>query len=128
MCDCDPCACDTFVLMGDIRFTIYQQIGSSTGLLHSSTAAILSRELEHRKYEAGDHKSRIATKWQRAATGALNQARSRAHYQDHTNVAARESMDSVDCFNRAKGEGEDEDDLPLIHPVVDGRVQDVTRM
>jgi 5'-nucleotidase len=90
--------------------------------LHSSTATILSRELEHRKQEADDHKSRIAAKWQRAATGALNQVRSQAHYRDHTNVAARESMDSVDCF------GDDEDDLPVIHPVVDGRIKDVAMM
>jgi len=104
------------------------RLRDSTKLLHSSTAAILSRELEHLKHEANDHKLRIAAKWQRAATGALNQARSQAHYRDHTNVAAQESMDSVDCYNRATVEGDDEDDLPVIHPVVDGRMQDVARM
>ncbi|OJA10884.1 hypothetical protein AZE42_11072, partial [Rhizopogon vesiculosus] len=74
-----------------------------------------------------DHKSLIAAKWKRAATGALNQARSRAHYRDHTNVAARESMDSVDCFDRATGDGDDEEDLPVIHPIVDGRIKNVAR-
>ncbi|OAX34918.1 hypothetical protein K503DRAFT_785425, partial [Rhizopogon vinicolor AM-OR11-026] len=99
----------------------------STKPLHSSTAEILSRELEHRQHAANDHKSLIAAKWRQAATGALNQARSRAHYRDHTNVAARESMDSVDYFDRATGEGDDEEDLPVIHPIVDGRIKDVAR-
>ncbi|KAJ8594242.1 Metallo-dependent phosphatase [Rhizopogon salebrosus TDB-379] len=106
-------------LLGSRFINRLVRLRDSTQLLHSSTATILSRELEHRKQEADDHKSRIAAKWQRAATGALNQVRSQAHYRDHTNVAARESMDSVDCF------GDDEDDLPVIHPVVDGRIKDV---
>ena len=29
VCDCGPCACDIFVSTGDVRFTIYQQVGSS---------------------------------------------------------------------------------------------------
>ncbi|OAX32241.1 hypothetical protein K503DRAFT_787325, partial [Rhizopogon vinicolor AM-OR11-026] len=103
------------------------RLRDSAALLHSSTAAIVSRELEHRKHGSEDQKSHIASKWQRATTGALNQARSQAHYRDHTNVAARESMDSVDCFNRARVEGDDDDDLPVIHPVVDGRLKDVAR-
>ncbi|OJA12753.1 hypothetical protein AZE42_07928, partial [Rhizopogon vesiculosus] len=103
------------------------RLRDSTELLHSSTAETLSRELEHRSHEADVHKSHIAAKWQRAAAGALHQARSATHYRDHTNVAARESMDSVDCFNRATSEGDYEDDLPVIHPVVDGRIKDVAR-
>jgi 5'-nucleotidase len=96
------------------------RLRNSTELLHSSTAAILSRELE--QHEANDHASHIAAKWQQAATGALNQVRSQAHYRDRTNIAARESMHSVDRF------GDDEDDLPVIHPVLDGRMKDVARM
>lgn len=92
-----------------------------TELLHSSTAAILSRELERREHEADDHKSRITAKWQRTATSALNQVRTQAYYQDRTNVAVRESVDSVDRF------GDDEDDSLVIHPVLDGRIKDVAR-
>ncbi|OJA12754.1 hypothetical protein AZE42_07929 [Rhizopogon vesiculosus] len=114
-------------LLGSHFINRLVRLRDSTKLLHSSTAAILSRELEHRKHEADDHKSRIAAKWQRAATGALNQARSKAHYQDHINVAAQEPMDSVDCFNRATAGDDDEDDLPVIHPVVDGRLKNVAR-
>ncbi|OAX31678.1 hypothetical protein K503DRAFT_870531 [Rhizopogon vinicolor AM-OR11-026] len=98
-----------------------------TELLHNSTAVIFLRELERCKHEAEDHKSRIATKWQRTATDALNQARSLAHYRDNTNVAIRESMDTADCFNPTTAEDDDEDDMPVIHPVVDGRKKDVNR-
>jgi len=35
-------------------------------------------------------------------------------------------MDSVDC--KGEDEDEDEDVLPLIYPVVDGRAQDVARI
>ncbi|KZT11516.1 Metallo-dependent phosphatase [Laetiporus sulphureus 93-53] len=87
------------------------------------------------------HHLGIANKWRHAARLALRW--SRAHYQDHFGVSLREHMSGVDTFdgNRVRkgmasqrgptrgddgGEGENED-LAVIHPVVDGRLKDEGR-
>ena len=85
--------------------------------------------------------------WRRVAGIALRW--SRAHYRDQLRVSGREHMSEVDCFDgdkmrkgrfeRAKepeSEGEmkqneelegAEEDLVIIHPVVDGRLKDEGR-
>ncbi|KAF8126527.1 Metallo-dependent phosphatase-like protein [Boletus edulis] len=75
--------------------------------LHSETAEVVGREIEHRE------------------------RRSRMHYQDHFNITAREHMSCVDCYDGTKvrrgNDGKNghektyKEDLLVIHPVVDGR-------
>ncbi|KAF8431807.1 Metallo-dependent phosphatase-like protein [Boletus edulis BED1] len=81
--------------------------------LHSETAEVVGREIEHRE------------------------RRSRMHYQDHFNITAREHMSCVDCYDGTKvrrgNDGKNghektyKGDLLVIHPVVDGRFKDVAR-
>lgn len=108
------------------------------GFWHNNTNSIIAREIDYRKRHAGDNKTAIARKWQNALSGVLNQLRSKAHYVDHINVTAREDMSDVDCFHGAKvrcGSEVDSsgpstnfhEDLPVIHPVVDGRLKDEAR-
>ena len=81
--------------------------------------------------------------WRRVAGLALRW--SRAHYRDHLRITGREHMSDVDCFDGArvrKGRFEREaekepledeeldgadEDLAVIHPVVDGRLKDEGR-
>ncbi|KAF8556890.1 Metallo-dependent phosphatase [Imleria badia] len=112
-----------------------------TDHLHSETADVVRREIEHRKRHACKHHfwPKFAQKWQHAAVNALHKLRSRAHYQDHFNVTAREHMSGVDCYDGKKvrrgdgGNGKNgpektyKEDLLVIHPVVDGRLKDVAR-
>ncbi|KAG6379246.1 5'-nucleotidase [Boletus reticuloceps] len=104
--------------------------------LHSETADVVGREIEHRERHAHKHHLTIAQRWQHAAANALH---SRMHYQDHFNITAREHMSGVDCYDGKKvrrGNEEDgkngheksyKEDLLVIHPVVDGRFKDVAR-
>lgn len=99
--------------------------------LHAETKRILSQEKELRD---GPPKSRAVSHWQHAA--ALIRSRSQA-LKDKINISVREDMSSVDGFNGSKmrkgnvggyeqGDNEDEDML-VIHPVIDGRLQDEGR-
>lgn len=88
--------------------------------------------------------------WKLAASLVIKSIRSKRHYQETLSVAQVEHMSDVDCFDgekmrrkwgapKAKGAKEekdqdetssrvtDEDDLLLIHPVMDGRFKDVGR-
>lgn len=111
-----------------------------TDHLHSETADVVRREIEHKKRYAHEHHLRptIAQRWQHAAVGALHMLRSRVHYEDHFNITAREHMSGVDCYDGKKirrgsggngenGHGKTDEDLLVIHPVVDGRIKDVAR-
>ena len=109
--------------------------------LHSETADVVRREVEHRERHARKHNLRpsVAQRWQHAAVNALNKFRSRVHYQDHFNITARENMSGVDCYDGKKvrqgneGNGKNghekthDSDLLVVHPVVDGRLKDVAR-
>ncbi|CDO69028.1 hypothetical protein BN946_scf184834.g35 [Trametes cinnabarina] len=95
---------------------------------------------------------RIGDMWRRVAGAALRW--SRGHYRDHLRVSGREHMSEVDCFDgdrMRKGEFEkdnmkrpekelsaekeqpseefdgSEEDLVVIHPIVDGRLKDEGR-
>ncbi|OSD02817.1 Metallo-dependent phosphatase [Trametes coccinea BRFM310] len=90
---------------------------------------------------------RIGDMWRRVAGLALRW--SRGHYRDHLRVSGREHMSAVDCFDgdkMRKGEFEGEkaklpddkeqqteefdgsqEDLIVIHPIVDGRLKDEGR-
>jgi len=111
-----------------------------TDHLHSETVDIVRREIEHRKRHAPSKHHfwpKFAQRGQRTAVNTLYKLRRRVHYQDHFNTAAREHMSGVDCFDGKKarqGHGGDdhhensyEEDLLVIHPVLDGRFKDVAR-
>lgn len=104
--------------------------------LDEGTSAVIDKERERRGKVGTSTLSGATQKWQHAAALALR-SRSNAHYKDQINVSTREHMSGVDSFNGGKarkgsiGEAEkgdnDEDDLLVIHPVVDGRLKDEGR-
>ncbi|EIN07679.1 Metallo-dependent phosphatase [Punctularia strigosozonata HHB-11173 SS5] len=112
-----------------------------TTCLDRRTHDIVSRELERaKKYKKADTHSWAAIAWQHAASLALHRTRRASHYRDHMSVATKEHMSGVDCFDGAKtrgGEGlaeagagsagQNEEDLLVITPEVDGRLEDVGR-
>ena len=83
----------------------------------------------------------IVYRWKHVARRALRW--SRAHYRDNIHITAREHMSPVDHFDgsslrkqqakamedaqKAAQEKEDEEDLAVIHPIVDGRLRDEGR-
>ncbi|KZP03788.1 hypothetical protein FIBSPDRAFT_941342 [Athelia psychrophila] len=97
--------------------------------LHPETRTIIS--------QAHTTSTRAVKHWHHAAMLAVRHSRSKAHYKDRIDVSGREDMSDVDCFHGAQarkgiigvgghGDGADED-LLLIHPVVDGRLKDEGR-
>jgi 5'-nucleotidase len=112
-----------------------------TTCLDRRTHNVISRELERmKKYKKGDAHSRAAVAWQHAASLVLHRTRRASHYRDHMSVAAKEHMSGVDCYDGAKARGHDgpvdegaakgehhEQDLLVISPEVDGRLEDVGR-
>ncbi|EGN96165.1 hypothetical protein SERLA73DRAFT_170577 [Serpula lacrymans var. lacrymans S7.3] len=105
--------------------------------LHHDTAAIIVRERERLNHHKDDNHLKISHQWQQIAARALAQSRSRAHYSDHIKTSEREHMSDVDCFDGQKarsGRAEDagkkydgDEDLLIIHPVIDGRLKDEGR-
>ena len=100
--------------------------------LHKDTKAIICRERETRKGQGAHTQSKAAQHWQHAAALALR-SKSHAHY-----ISRREHMSCVDCYDGGKvrrggvaDEGnvynQREEDLPIIHPVMDGRLKDEGR-
>ena len=87
--------------------------------------------------------------WKLAASLVIKSIRSKRHYQETLSVAQVEHMTDVDCFDGEKmrrewgapqaqeakeGKGQDEksshkdgEDLLRIHPVLDGRFNDIGR-
>jgi 5'-nucleotidase len=85
--------------------------------------------------------------WKLATSLVIKSIRSKRHYQANLSVAQVEHMSEVDCFDGEKmrrkwgvqgtkeekdqGGGNsrapDEEDLLLIHPVLDGRFKDIGR-
>jgi 5'-nucleotidase len=96
--------------------------------LHEDTKAIICRERETRERQGTHTQSKAVQHWQRAAALAL-QSKSHAHY-----ISRREHMSCVDCYDGGKArrgvadEGnvynQREEDLPIIHPIIDGRLKD----
>jgi len=125
--------------------------------LHPDTSELISRERGRQERHARHARSKsrtrlehprspskggISTKWRQAAGRALRW--SRAHYRELIGVSGREHMSGVDCIDgevirsataqfsneKVKKEEQDadaEEDLPTIHPVVDGRLKDEGR-
>jgi len=123
--------------------------------LHPDTPKLIAQEKARREhYESGtktktaperhpqhQHSAGFANKVRHAARTAIRW--SRAHYRDHIHVTQREHMSGVDTFDgkgvrtgairktwETTNQDEDEDneeDLPVIHPIVDGRLKDEGR-
>lgn len=107
--------------------------------MHPETNRVISRENAKWKYGENSH-IRAASRWRVAAAHALQHMRSKAHYVDNINVAGREDMSPVDCYDGAKARRQDwsadknrphpivmEAELPVISPNVDGRLKDNAR-
>ena len=71
-----------------------------------------------------------------AVAKALSKKKGRAHHRSYHSIATKEHMSAVDCFDgkaarssfKQVDESNDNDmDLIVIHPVVDGRMKDVAR-
>ncbi|KAF7983055.1 hypothetical protein HWV62_23947 [Athelia sp. TMB] len=103
--------------------------------LHPETHSIIKKARQLREESA---RSRAVEHWKHAAVLAVRHARSKAHYMDRIAVSHKEHMSGVDCFNghqaRKGSIGEDdkgdneEGDLLIIHPTVDGRLKDEGRV
>ncbi|KZT65477.1 Metallo-dependent phosphatase [Daedalea quercina L-15889] len=121
---------------------------SNVECLHPQTQSVISKEKarrEHYDRHPHPHRSHHAhAEWHNAARRALRW--SRAHYRDNIHITGREHMSPVDHFDGSSlrkwptklakagdGDGseaqakEDEEDLAVIHPVVDGRLKDEGR-
>ncbi|KZT26337.1 Metallo-dependent phosphatase [Neolentinus lepideus HHB14362 ss-1] len=105
-----------------------RQDASNVLHLHPETENILHREKTRNKA-----RSRAAHNWQYLANVAVHRSRSREHYQSQISVASREHMSEVDCFHNEALRNYEElsdsskNDLLVIHPEVDGRLQDLGR-
>ena len=75
-------------------------------------------------------------RWRKAVSSVLHSSRSRRHFRDRIHITSKEHMTVVDCFDGSKqraGEpqGEinaiekpSEEDLLVVYPEVDGRLED----
>ncbi|GBE86672.1 Metallo-dependent phosphatase [Sparassis crispa] len=114
--------------------------------LHPDTADLISREKVRREHYARRAKppTRIDKLRNKVRLVATALRWSRAHYRDHINISAREHMSGVDCINgevmraatsldsRVQEVTQDDEktgdeDLVVIHPIVDGRLADEGR-
>lgn len=80
--------------------------------------------------------STAAENWQKVASSAVRWAQSRRRFSESIHITSKEHMSGVDCFDGAKqragepqGESDglgkpSEEDLPVVHPWVDGRLRD----
>ena len=103
--------------------------------LHGETHRVIQRERSRLKRHESDHSVAIE-RWKKAVSSVLHSSRSRKHFQDRIHITSKEHMAVVDCFDGAKqraGEPQDasnimggpsEEDLLVVHPVVDGRLKD----
>ena len=110
--------------------------GAHRDHLHKETNVIIGRERARRDKVDSSEKSNAAHEWQNAARLALR-SKSSTHYKDHINISTKEDMNCVDCFDGVKARkgsvgdmievNENNEDLLVIHPVVDGRLKDEGR-
>ncbi|KAF8078151.1 Metallo-dependent phosphatase-like protein [Lyophyllum atratum] len=105
--------------------------------LQPDTEAAISRVRERAQQRQAE--SKVTKQWKHAASLAIQWSRrSRSHYQDQLNVSTSEHMSAVDAYNgqdARKGEDTavqahvfDEEDLLVVSPEVDGRLQDEGRV
>ena len=106
----------------------------STENLCEGTKQAVHREKAHRKHELR-RDSKAVSQWKHAADLAVRWMRSRAHYQDHINIATTEDISSVDCHDGKQMRTSPiaqtshkviaEEDLLVVNPRVDGRFANI---
>ncbi|KAJ4488358.1 Metallo-dependent phosphatase-like protein [Lentinula aciculospora] len=112
----------------------------STENLCESTKNAVHREKAHRQHHQLQPQSKATLQWRHAADLAVRWVHSRAHYQDHLNIATTEHMSSVDAHDgkhmrsslvggslQKRSIDSVDEDLLVINPKVDGRFEDVGR-
>lgn len=102
--------------------------------LHSGTQTAISREKAKRHHQ----QPRLVQQWKHAAELARRWSRSRTHYREQFNVCTTEHMSIVDPFNgssapkgedtRIRPEVNEDEDLLLVSPGIDGRLRDEGRV
>lgn len=113
-------------------------VDSHSEHLHSNTQAAIAREQAKQQTRQKPLEARVADHWKGAARLARRWARSRLHYQDKLNVCTTEHMSPVDVYdgkNARQGKSsvlkpqvfEEEEDLLLVSPEIDGRLKDEGR-
>lgn len=112
----------------------------NTSHLSESTNTAIKETLKERakrgQLEDGHRDGTATGKWKHAIDLVIHGARSRRHYRSHLNVSTTEHMSSVDPFDGSaarKGQASVLDsakvdqDLLVISPEVDGRLEDIAR-
>ncbi|KAI0683632.1 Metallo-dependent phosphatase [Cytidiella melzeri] len=111
-------------------------------LLDSATKGLIEREQARQDRYKKSARRDAVSKWRHAMHLAVRW--SRAHYKDSIHITTKEHMSDVDCFDGSKARasthdqedaiGEQvqnqqlgEEDLVIIHPVIDGRLKDEGR-
>ncbi|TRM59377.1 Metallo-dependent phosphatase-like protein [Schizophyllum amplum] len=112
---------------------------STDGIMHQATLHAITRERHHRERQARDAKpeNKVITQWKHAIELALKHRRPKAHYREQFNVSGTEHMSGVDVYDGKKARAgqevetvnidEEDPDLLVVSPVVDGRMKDVGR-
>jgi len=110
------------------------RVNESQDHLHEETHGIIQKERSRLKKK--DSLSPAVENWRKAVSSVIHGLRSRKHFRDCINVTSKEHMTGVDCFDGAKqrvGEPQDgsdaigqssNEDLSVVHPLVDGRLKD----
>jgi len=101
---------------------------------HSSTQIAVSRVKA--KWHKNHQQSSVGQRWKHAADLA-RRSRSRTHYQEQLNVCTMEHMSTVDAFNGSSArqgqdtgmrlEADEDEDLLVVSPHIDGRLRDEGR-
>jgi len=103
--------------------------------LNEETHGIIQKERSRLKKK--DSLSPAIEHWRKAVSSVIHSSRSRKHFRDRIHITSKEHMTGVDCFDGAKqrvGEPQDgsdvvvgqsaDEELLVVHPLVDGRLKD----
>ena len=111
--------------------------------LNSETDRMIKSAQESKKRSDKDASERARERWHHTLEHIRSIVHSPAHYRAPLHIASREHMSSTDCFDgkrvrsgeweegtprtQVKGDEPEDEDLPLISPIMDGRLKDVGR-
>lgn len=106
---------------------------SDTSFVNAKTKGridVLGTESKKEKESQHDTAAKL---WRHAAALAIHHGRSTAHYQNHFKISVTEHMSEVDAFDGeharkslacTPASSDENDNLLLVTPVVDGRLKD----
>ncbi|KAF4614842.1 hypothetical protein D9613_002892 [Agrocybe pediades] len=118
-----------------VNKVIHSKTQHAAAFLQKQTLARID-QLEHESTAKKDSSALASALWKRAAALAVKHALSKFHYRTHFKISETEHMASVDAFdgaNARKGRtcanvpAEGNDDLLVVHPIIDGRLKDEGR-